>query len=438
VKELAMAHDTPQWLKSAALYQVYIRNFTAEGTLHAAAKRLSEVRDLGFDIICLTPIHPIGAMGRKGRLGSPYAVRDYRAVDPALGTMDDLREFLAAAHGLGLKVLMDVVFNHTSRDSVLLQQHPQWFLKDTNGNPMCKIADWSDVYDLDHSHAALRDYLIETLAGWVNEGFDGFRCDVATFVPLEFWRAARARLSSVKPLVWLAESVESGYVKYMRDCGWYAASDPELHEAFDVSYEYDGFEYLKAYLRGEQGLESYIRHVSIQETLFPANSLKARFLENHDQPRAAAVFGPLDRLLNWTAFSQLLPGLIFVYMGQERAIDKRPDLFDSDPVAWDQGSDRFLSLFGSVLAAGKKIKSRTRVFTLRQLALGVLALRWQEQARGSAYTTLVNLEQRFGEVRLPFPLRGKDMLTGAAVDLAGGPAAQSIPIPRTPLIVEEA
>ena len=432
-----MAHDTPQWLKSAALYQIYIRNFTREGTFASAVERLSQVRDLGFDIICLTPIHPIGSLARKGRLGSPYSIRDYRAVDPALGTMEDLRRFLAAAHALGLKVLMDVVFNHTSRDSVLLQQHPQWFLKDPSGNPMCKVADWSDVSDLDHSHADLRDYLIQTLAGWVKEGFDGFRCDVAALVPLEFWRAARAELSSLKPLVWLAESVEPSFVKHMRDGGWYAASDPELHQAFDVTYEYDGFEYLKAYFRGEQSLDSYIRHISNQETLFPANSVKARFLENHDQPRAAAVLGSIDRLLNWTVFSQFLPGLIFVYMGQERAIDKRPDLFDSDPVAWDQGSDEFQSRFGTVLAACKKIKEGTRIFTLRQVAAGVFALQWQEQARRRAYTALVNLEQRFGEMSLPFPLKGKDVLSGAAVDLDGGPRAHPVRIPGTPLIVEE-
>jgi len=432
-----MAHDTPQWLKSAALYQIYLRNFTAEGTFRAAVERLAEVRDLGIDIIYLTPIHPIGALGRKGRLGSPYAIRDYRVVDPALGTMDDLHQFLAAAHGLGLKVLMDVVFNHTSCDSVLLQEHLDWFLRDKDGNPTRKVAEWSDVYDLDYSHAALRDYLIDTLMDWVREGFDGFRCDVAALIPLDFWRAARAQLRSMKPLVWLAESVEPSFVKLLRNSGRYAASDPELHEAFDATYEYDGFEYLKAYFRGEQGLDAYVRHISIQETLFPANSVKARFLENHDQPRAAAVFGDTERLLNWTVFSHLLPGLIFIYMGQERAIDKRPDLFDSDPIAWEEGSNQFLSRFRKVLAAAKRVKSGTRIFTLRQLSLGVFMLQWQEPAKSSAYTALVNLEQRFGEMRLPAPLNGKDMLSGADVDLDGGPRAHSVAIPKTPLIVEE-
>jgi glycosidase len=311
-----MARDTPSWIRSAALYQVYLRNYTPEGTIRAAIPRLKEIRDLGFDIVCLTPIHPVGVANRKGPLGSPYSIADHRAVDPALGGIDDLRHFLAEAHGKGLRVLMDVVFNHSACDAVLLGTHPEWYLRDAKGRPTRKVADWSDVCDFDFAHRGLREYLLETLTFWAETGFDGFRCDVASLVPLDFWIEARARLNAERPLLWLAESVEPVFVKYLRGAGWDAASDPELHEAFDLTYDYDGFGYLKG----------------------------------HDQPRAASVFRGTDRLMNWAAFFQLLPGLIFLYMGQEYTLAGHPHLFSKDPVPWAQGSGEFLAFFRRLLA----------------------------------------------------------------------------------------
>jgi cyclomaltodextrinase len=428
-----MARDTPSWIRQAALYQIYLRNFTPEGTIAAAIPRLGAIRDLGFDIVQLTPIHPIGGVNRKGALGSPYSVRDYRAVDPLLGDIDDLRGFLAAAHDCGLKVVMDVVFNHTARDSILLSEHPEWYLHDAGGGPSRKVADWSDVYDLDFTHPQLRGYLIRSLAGWVEEGIDGFRCDVASLVPLDFWVEARRLLNATRPLVWIAESVERNFVKYLRDAGWYAAADPELHEAFDVTYEYDGFEYLKGYLGGSLALEPYIRHVSLQETMYPSHAVKARFLENHDQPRAAAVFPGRELLENWTAFSMLLPGLIFCYMGQEYALSGRPDLFSRDPVPWSEGSEIFLDFFGRVLECAKRVKAETGIFDLVTLREGVYALRWRSPSSNARYTGLVNLAGKSGTCPVPFALRGTDVLT---LEPGGAVAAWStgdwIPIPRRP------
>ena len=431
-----MARDTPSWVRSAALYQIYLRNFTPEGTFLASAPRLKSIRDLGFDIVCLTPIHPVGALNRKGVLGSPYAIMDHRAVDPGLGTIDDVRRFLSEAHAVGLKVLMDIVFNHSACDSVLLGAHPEWYLHDPEGRPTRKVADWSDVYDFDYAQRGLREYLLETLGYWAETGFDGFRCDVASLVPLDFWIEARARLNQRKPLLWLAESVEKGFIKYLRDAGWAAASDPELHEAFDVTYDYDGFEYLKAYFGGSIGLDAYLRHLLVQETLYPAHAVKARFLENHDQPRAADVFRGSDRLMNWTAFSELLPGLIFVYMGQECAIAKRPDLFTKDPISWERGSDHFSAFFRRLLPICTRIKSGNSSFELVQPASGVLALRWRRPLQKTGHTAIVNLEDRVGELTLPFPLKGRDLLgeSDAVIDVKDG---ARMAIPRKPLIVQE-
>jgi glycosidase len=432
-----MARDTPAWIRSAALYQVYLRNFTREGTFSAAIPRLKSIRELGFDIVYLTPIHPIGMTNRKGPLGSPYSIADHRAIDPALGGMDDLRRFLAEAHGLGLKVLMDVVFNHSACDSVLLGAHSEWYLHDPERRPTRKVADWSDVLDFDFAQRGLRDYLLQTLLYWGEAGFDGFRCDVASLVPLDFWVEARARLNAHRPLIWLAESVETGFVKYLRDAGWSAASDPELHETFDITYDYDGFGYLKAYFRGAVGLDAYLRHLLVQESLYPSHAVKARFLENHDQPRAASVFSGTDRLMNWTAFSQLLPGLIFVYMGQECALASRPDLFAKDPVPWEQGSDEFLAFFRRLLPVSTRVKSDHSAFELVELSAGVLALRWRAPSQGTGCTAIVNLEDRFGECTLPFTLRGRDLLGASdspSVEVAPG---SRMAIPKRPMIIEE-
>ena len=307
--------------ESSAIYQIFLRNFTPEGTFAAAMPRLAGVAAMGFEWVYLTPVHPIGIEGRKGLLGSPYAIADYRSIDPALGTIEDFRAFLAAAHGLGLKVMMDVVFNHTSPDSVLARDNPEWFLQAGAAGASAtavaasremmhglrapgalgrKCADWSDVVDLDYgSSPQLWVELMSILVGWREEGVDGFRCDVASLVPVDFWKQARQRVNQYDPglrrerypLAWLAESVHPRFLKEMRDAGYGAWSEPELHSVFDLSYDYDGWERLETAWKGEGGVARYLDYLYAQETLYPARALKVRFLENHDQIRAAARFG---------------------------------------------------------------------------------------------------------------------------------------------------
>ena len=170
-----MIDPKPTALRSASIYQIFPRNYTAEGTLQAAASRLGECADLGFDYVYLTPVHPIGTLRRKGSLGSPYAIADYRAVDPLLGGESGLRTFIDEAHRLGLGVIMDVVYNHSSPDAVLTREHPEWYWEGPDGKPGPRIADWSDVADFDYSHKELWDYQIATLEKWARFGADGFR-----------------------------------------------------------------------------------------------------------------------------------------------------------------------------------------------------------------------------------------------------------------------
>lgn len=408
----------PDRLRSTTIYQIFPRNYTKEGTLQAALARLDEVAALGFDYVYLTPVHPIGQLRRKGSLGSPYAIADYRAVDPLLGGEEGLRQFMDEAHRLGMGVIMDVVYNHSAPDALLTREHPEWYWKGPDGMPGPRIAEWSDVADLDYSKSALWDYQIETLAKWVRFGSDGFRCDVASLVPVEFWIEARRALASVRagagqaqdaarPLLWLAESVHKEFVTECRRRGLYAASDPELHAAFDISYDYDARQELEEAWRGERSLGYYLRMLEVQESHYPVGAVKLRFLENHDQGRAAARFGRGERLRNWTLFSMLLPGAYLAYMGEELAMERRIGLFDREPMLEEEGDPSFTPFFAEALSLSRTIKAEAPLFDARLLAEGLVLI--ERRARGSLpgggaalrYAALLNLDGRSGRIALP-------------------------------------
>ena len=186
-----MAKDTDIRLQTQVIYSIYIRSHTEEGTFRSVIGDLDRIRALGTDIIWFLPIHPIGVKGKKGSLGCPYANRDYRSVNPCYGTMEDFLALVGEIHRRGMKVMIDVVYNHTSPDAVLYEQHPEFYYRDAQGHTGNKFGDWADVIDLDYSVPALWDYQIESLRFWAGI-VDGFRCDVASLVPLDFWRAARA------------------------------------------------------------------------------------------------------------------------------------------------------------------------------------------------------------------------------------------------------
>ena len=423
-----MALDTPRSLRASSIYQVFVRNWSDAGTFDAALPAIGAAADLGFDILYLTPIHPIGRVARKGGLGSPYAIADYRAVDESLGGEAGFARFLEAAHAAGLRVMIDVVYNHTSPDSLLAREHPEWFCKGPDGRPGPRVADWSDVVDLDYSHSGLRDYLLETLERWVRFGVDGFRCDVASMVPLDFWVEARRRCAAIRPVLWLAESVHKEFVDELRGRGIEAASDGELHEAFDMSYDYDGREELERAWAGRGPLSAYLHHLELQRCMYPAHAIKARFLENHDQSRAASRFEGAN-LRNWTLFAMLLEGCFFAYAGQECAIEARPGLFDKDVVPWAEGDGAFRAWFAKAQKVTRGIRAREDRFAARELADGLVLI---ERSGGPRpVMALLNLRGLSGRVELPRPLAGSDLLRGTRVDLAG-----SIAIPREPLLLE--
>lgn len=334
-----MAANTNPQLQTQIIYSIYVRNHTPEGTFRAVIPDLDRIRALGTDIIWFLPIHPIGVSGKKGTLGCPYANRDYRSVNPAYGTMDDFKALVREIHARGMKCMIDVVYNHTSPDSTLYHEHPDFFYHGADGKPGNKMGDWSDVIDLDYHNPDLWAYQIESLKFWAGI-VDGFRCDVASFVPLAFWKAARKAVSEVNPdCIWLAETVHQSFGCLARAHSVPSELDYDMYEAFDMEYEYDIREAFDKYLQGSIALSHYLDMLNFQEAIYPANYNKLRFLENHDQPRICSYVTDEQALQNYTAMLYFLKGTTLLYAGQEFENDHLPSLFEKEPIDRHTGKD---------------------------------------------------------------------------------------------------
>ena len=413
-----MAVSTPITYRNQVMYSVYVRNYSQEGTFAAVERDLDRIAALGVDIIWLMPIHPIGEKCRKGTLGSPYAIRDYRAVNPEFGTMEDFRSLVDAIHARGMKCIIDVVYNHTSPDSWLAANHPEWFYRRADGSFGNRIGDWYDVIDLDYSQPGLWDYQIETLKQWAAI-VDGFRCDVAPLVPLEFWAKARAEVEKVRPgCFWLSESIEPDFIAYCRSVGYATLSDGEIYQAFDLCYDYDIFAHFLNYLLGKGTLERYAEAINSQETMYPANYVKLRHLENHDQNRAAQLIPNERALRNFTAFQYFLKGMPLLYNGQEVCAAHTPSLFEKEPINWNTGCD--LSPLLQKLYALKKLP----IFANSSSHVTALQRDFLQVTHKAGGKTLVGVFSLRGEhAVLPVELPDgpyQDLLSGQTIELRAG------------------
>jgi glycosidase len=312
----------PEWSKNAVIYQINTRQFTNEGTFKAAESHLARLKDLGVDILWLMPIHEIGAKNRKGTLGSPYAVKDYFSVNHEFGTLEDLKHFVQAAHSMGMYVILDWVANHTAWDNPLVEQHPEWYARDWKGDfHPSPWRDWDDIIDLDYQQPALREYMTEALKYWVRVAdVDGYRCDVAGFVPLDFWNQARRELDAIKPVFMLAE--------------W---ESRDIHiEAFDMAYGWSWYDMMVAIAKGHSNLDRVFTYYSHNEKEYPADVMRMLFVSNHDKNSWEGTeyeqFG--DALEAVIALSATSEGMPLLYNGQEAGNTKRLEFFEKDPIQW--------------------------------------------------------------------------------------------------------
>jgi len=408
-----MATDTPREYRNLVIYEVYVRNHSARGTFLEVEADLPRIKALGVDVVWFMPIHPVGQVSRKGSLGCPYSIADYRGINPEYGTCADFARFIQRAHELGLKVMIDVVYNHTAHDSVLVREHPDWFHQDKSGRPVTTVPEWSDVIDLKHGNPELTAYLIDTLRGWAQFGVDGFRCDVASLVPQEFWVEARREMAKVKPgVIWLAESVHAAFVAYRRSIDLPTISDSELYAAFDLTYVYDIWPIWQAAATGRIPVGRYLEMLRFQDAIYPENYAKMRYVENHDQARVMAVAGSRQQALAWTAFEAFNKGPFLIYAGQESAARHTPSLFDKDPVEW--GSYE-LSPFLTRLMQLKKDPAQTEGQFVVTAAEPCIQAAWVK--RGGSLYGVFNVAGKHGQVKAHLP-------DGRYADLLGGPEVE--------------
>jgi glycosidase len=417
---LAVASSTPQNYRSLVLYEIYTRNHGPNGTFADVEADLERIRSMGVDIVWFMPIHPIGAVQRKGTLGSPYSIADYRAVNPEFGSIDDFTRLIDRAHALGLKVMIDVVFNHTAHDSNLVNDHPDWYHQDESGAAVTTVPDWSDVIDLKYPNQALEDYLIESLLGWVRVGVDGFRCDVASLIPVEFWLRARSRISEINPkVIWLAESVHLNFIADRRDNFLRAHSDSEVFTAFDMCYDYDIWPIWQAVVTGQLPVSRYLEMLRAQDGLYPTNYVKMRCVENHDQARILNLAGSRDQARAWTAFMAFNKGAFLIYAGQEAPMVHTPSLFEIDKVTWGNYEEQPLLM---TLAKLKKDPAVTNGLFTIFTAEPVIAAAWE--APEGCLLGIFNVERVSGLVDIPLPDgEYEDLLSGASFPIHSGQAA---------------
>ena len=327
----------PAWAAHASIYQVNVRQCTPQGTLRAAAVDLPRLQRLGVGILWLMPINPIGLSHRKGTLGSAYSVRDYRAVNPDLGTLADLRHYVDTAHRLGMHVILDWVANHTAWDNALTTEHPDWYSRDSLGRFRPPVADWQDVIDLDYSKPALRRYMTASMVYWVkNAGIDGFRADVAGLVPTDFWNDTRRELEKIKPVFLLAEWDELFPPTFISRKEF----DPHtrlLEQAFDATYALRLHGLLDSLGRGQKPTAELARYWAAERKLYPAGTSLMTFTSTHDIN--AWDGSEYERLganaLPMAVLTALWPGIPMLYNGQEAALKKRLRFFDKDTISWN-------------------------------------------------------------------------------------------------------
>ena len=309
------------WIADSNIYEVNIRQYSAEGSFNAFATSLPRLKDMGVEVLWIMPIHPIGKINRKGTLGSYYSISDFKAVNPEFGTTADFKNLVDLAHEMGMKVIMDWVANHAAWDNVWTIDHPEYFVRDEAGN-FKPPYDWTDVIQIDHTNVAEQDAMIDAMKYWVTEfDIDGFRADLAHLTPLAFWKKARTAIEPLKAnLFWLAESEEVNY-----------------HEVFDATFTWEWMHRTESFYKGNSSLSSLYEVLAKYNAEFPETAYRMYFTSNHDENTwngtGEEKYG--DMLQCLAVFSCTWNGIPMIYSGEELPNQKRLQFFEKDVIEWN-------------------------------------------------------------------------------------------------------
>ena len=384
----------PEWTYNAVVYEMNVRQYTPEGTFAAAAEHLPRLSELGVDIIWLMPIYPIGVKERKGTLGSYYAISDYCATNPEFGSLEDFDAFVATAHKLGLKVIIDWVANHTSPDALWITERPaDWYVRDEQGNTIVQY-DWTDIAKLNYDNYDMRAEMEQAMRFWMARGIDGFRCDMACEMPFDFWQTVIPAIRNDYPqMYWLAEG-----------------EDKELHNnSFDASYTWELHHLLNAIARGEKGVNELKEQIAKYAEEYPAEAFRLMFTSNHDENSWAGTeferMGDAAKVMAMLTFT-LPNGQPLIYTGQEMGWNKRFEFFEKDHIpAWED--NEYTAFYKEMtalrhnniaLSAGER---GGKIEYIEDVPVGVFA--FTRAVEGNSVTVYANLTKEavsFGDINL--------------------------------------
>jgi alpha-amylase len=320
---MSSAFQPPSWALHTNIYEVNMRQYTAEGTFRAFAAHLPRLKDMGVHTLWFMPITPISLKERQGTLGSYYACSSYTAINPEFGTAKDFKKLVSLAHEMGFKVIIDWVANHTGWDHEWTKQHPHWYKKESDGN-FKRPAGMEDIIELDFTNPALRNAMVDAMKHWVQEfNIDGFRCDLAFWVDLSFWKEARKELEKIKPLFWLGE--------------FDPLDSPAYTEVFDAAYTWAWMHKAEEFYKKNLSLKELLSVLYSYDAVTSANFSPVWFTTNHDENSWNGTeyekYGDMAKLLS--VFSCTWCGIPLIYSGQELPNKKRLKFFNKDQIDWD-------------------------------------------------------------------------------------------------------
>lgn len=407
-----------EWAKDAIIYEVNIRQYTKEGTFNAFSEHLETLKNMGVNTLWFMPIHPISETKRSGTLGSYYSVTDYRAVNPEFGTDEDFKNLVDQAHEMGFKIMLDWVANHTGWDCAWIQDHPDWYTKDANGQITDPVnMGWPDVADLNYDNKELWAEMIECMKFWITEyDVDGFRCDYANGVPTEFWEEVRKELEAVKPMLMLAEdNMDKGLLEY----------------AFDMNYNWELYDLLIGIAHDAKGA-NLIRHYLPEN--YPDGAYRLNFLDNHDKNSwESTIMSAMtaEALPSLWSLIYTIPGTPLIYTGDEIGLDHNIAFMERDPIDWDSTDVDYRPLLAELSAIRSEnaaLHSGNYGGKIQYREMGKKTVfAFTREVEGSRITCLFNLVKRENTVDM------KDLFSGEETVLLHGRGAEVLDMEDYPI-----
>ena len=379
-------------ISNANIYEVNIRQYTKEGTFNAFAKHLPRLKELGVDILWLMPIYPVGQKNKKGDMGSPYAVKDYRTVNPDYGTMQDFKNLVNKIHEMGMYVILDWVANHTAWDNKMIEEHPEWYTQKDGKIIMPVGTDWSDVADLNYDNKELRKYMTGSFDFWLKKtNIDGFRCDVAGMVPTDFWNDAVTELKKTnKPFFMLAEAWEPAL----------------LEKAFDMCYGWDMHHLMNDIAKGKKTVADLDKYKAKLDTMYTKEDIVMNFITNHDENTWNGTITERmgDAGKAFAVFTYTFPGMPLIYSGQEVGNNKRIKFFYKDEIDWNNPKKSELTPFYTKL---NKFKTNNSAVANGKFGGDIIRIQNSEnskvysfvrEVKGNKVFTIINMSKELLDV----------------------------------------